>query len=67
MHNILLQCHTKVKYLGSTNLMGIIRGEPERAPNIQETGSGVYIYIYVTGFEKTLRMGPTRNSRNARF
>ena len=24
----------------------IIRGEPERAPNTRETGSGVYIYIY---------------------
>ena len=24
-----------------------IRGEPERAPNTRETGSGVYIYIYL--------------------
>ena len=25
----------------------IIRGEPERAPNTRETGSGVYICIYI--------------------
>ena len=25
----------------------IIRGEPERAPNTRETGSGVYIYIFI--------------------
>ena len=25
----------------------LIRGEPERAPNTRETGSGVYIYIYL--------------------
>ena len=27
----------------------------------------IYIYIYVTGFGKTLRMGSARDSRNARF
>ena len=27
-------------------LRALIRGEPEQAPNIRETGSGVYIYIY---------------------
>ena len=27
--------------------MHIIRGKPERAPNTQETGSGVYICIYL--------------------
>ena len=25
----------------------IIQGEPERAPNTRETGSGVCIYIYI--------------------
>ena len=25
----------------------IIRGEPERAPNTRETGSGVYLFIYL--------------------
>ena len=25
------------------------------------------IYVYVTGFEKSLHIGSTRNSRNARF
>ena len=25
----------------------IIRGEPERAPNTRETGSGVYIFLFV--------------------
>ena len=30
-------------------------------------GRFVIVNIYVTGFEKTLRMGLTRNLRNARF
>ena len=25
----------------------LIRGEPERAPNTRETGSGVHIYLYI--------------------
>ena len=32
----------------------VIRGEPERAPNTRETGSGVYIYIFIYLFVRDL-------------
>ena len=34
-----------LKYNYSIINLIIIRGEPERAPNTRETGSGVYIYV----------------------
>ena len=35
-------------------LYSIIRGEPELAPNTRETGSGVYIYIFIYLFVRDL-------------
>ena len=30
-----------------TYFVCIIRGEPERVPNTRETGSGIYIYLFI--------------------
>ena len=56
MHTI--TCHKFFELDLSTLL---IWGEPERAPNTQETGSGVYIfiYLYIYLFVRDLAWQPT--------
>ena len=41
----------------------LFRGEPERAPNTRETGSGVYIFIYL--FVRDLELAGQRLNAHA--
>ena len=41
----------------------LIQGEPERAPNTQETGSGVYFYLFVRDLTYQRRNAHAQTSR----
>ena len=42
-----MECFTKEKAVNCFVMWNVIRGKSERALNTRETGSGVYIYMYV--------------------